>query len=990
MKVKDLHIDGFGVWTGLSVDSLPDGMTLFYGPNEAGKTTVMQFLRSAFYGFTPDRREKYLPPLYGGTPGGAIRVTGPGGGYQIRRHAKMTDESVMGQLSITGQDGLSQGQHRLSMLLGQIDEAIFTNVFAIGMRELQELNTLDDTAAADELYKLSSGLDRVSLVDVIRSLREGRASLIGRSSGDARRDADHLETLLRTRDQLRDEVHRLNGQSRRFSELASLRQSQLQEIDALGQRINSFERETRHIEAGVNVFDKWSKRAELQRRINSIESETQLPDDAPGQLVQIDAMIEDRKSKLDEIKGKRRSLREKASQLPVSARMMELQGRIEAATEQATWVEAIEQQVQKLDSQILKARNQLFADADRLGLDEEDREALVSGDSSQMPDLSRQTLSALSGPAKRVKEQHFLLKQSRGDSAEQKKRVDHFQEELGDALSRTNSKDLQQAIRQENENLSGLRRIQQLTEHVEKLKRHFRSLESESVDLSTAEVLPIDSLLLLGLPFVVGGSALIVAFSHLMGLTWFLAGDPSPTAGMVWLLIGVMALAVYFLSKQNGQRSTALDRDDCERQLDSLRKQIREIEAERDDIESDLPASNQPIEFRVRQAEMLIADLEATMPAYHAHAAASQSYELSRGKAVKAAEQLKVARGEWTATLRKLGLADSMSPRSVRKLSEGYETLQTSLRRLEELQSERAERQRERHGLAKRIEVLYLESLEIRDDDQKREMEKESNENSVTFEELSQDDEPQKPSFRTREAQALMSKTGPLEQLNHLQEEVARQQHWIKRRRDLKVHDAQYKRQQAACVRAIERGEQQRRALWARCGVATPEQFYELVDRRASLVEMRSQHHELDEQIRSMIGTNLSYEEVAKSLQEASQEELEKRWESLSSRIAETQERVATLQTQLGESAADMKHLADDKRLMYANLELGCVNRKIQAIAERWQILATASHLVEEVCGKFERERQPETLREASSFLSQLTDGKYNRIWTPLGTNQLK
>ncbi|WP_372896318.1 ATP-binding protein, partial [Stieleria sp.] len=158
MKVKDLNIDGFGVWTGLSIDSLPDGMTLFYGPNEAGKTTVMQFLRSMLYGFTAERRDKYLPPIYGGTPGGAIRVTGPGGGYQIRRHAKMTDENVVGQLAVTGQDGLAQGQHRLSMLLGQIDEPIFTNVFAIGMRELQELNTLDDTAAADELYKLSSGL----------------------------------------------------------------------------------------------------------------------------------------------------------------------------------------------------------------------------------------------------------------------------------------------------------------------------------------------------------------------------------------------------------------------------------------------------------------------------------------------------------------------------------------------------------------------------------------------------------------------------------------------------------------------------------------------------------------------------------------------------------------------------------------------------------------------------------------------------------------
>ena len=31
----------------------------------------------------------------------------------------------------------------------------------------------------------------------------------------------------------------------------------------------------------------------------------------------------------------------------------------------------------------------------------------------------------------------------------------------------------------------------------------------------------------------------------------------------------------------------------------------------------------------------------------------------------------------------------------------------------------------------------------------------------------------------------------------------------------------------------------------------------------------------------------------------------------------------------------------------------------------------------------------PETLREASDYLTQLTDGKYQRIWTSLGQNQL-
>lgn len=984
MKVKDLNIDGFGVWTGLSVDSLPDGMTLFYGPNEAGKTTVMQFLRSMFYGFTAERREKYLPPIYGGTPGGAIRVTGPGGGYQIRRHAKMTDENIVGQLSVTGQDGLAQGQHRLSMLLGQIDEPIFTNVFAIGMRELQELNTLDDTAAADELYKLSSGLDRVSLVDVIRNLRDGRKALIGKGTPESRADAEKLESLIRKREQLRDEVQRLTAQSRRFSELANLRQTQQQEIDDLKKRIAGFERETRHVEAAVGVLDHWKQRATLEREIRDIEAETHLPDEAPGQLVQIEALIEDRRRKLDDIKEKRRAIRDKASQLPVSARMLELQGRIEAATEQATWVEALEQQIDKVDDQIVKAKNQLLADAERLGLSDDDRESLLSGDSSQMPDLSRQTLAALAGPAKRVKEQVFLLKQFRNEGAEHKKRMEHFDDELGEVLQRTRATDLHQAIREENETLAKLRRAMQLGEHIEKLKRHYRSLENESVDLSTAEVLPLDSLLLMGLPFVVGGCFIIVAFSHLLGVTWFLSSEPSPTAGMVYLLIGAMALALYFLSKQNGQRSTALDREDCDRQIDTLRKQIRELEAEQDDVESELPGSSQPIEFRVRQAELLLADLEAAMPAYHSHAAAKQTYETARNKAVKAAESLKAARREWSATLRKLGLADSMSPRSVRKLSEGYETVQGSLRRLEELQRERDERERERQSIAKRIELLYLESLEISEQDQRQASEQDAKVTDTPRREEAQRDAPTASPIRRG------SRVGPLEQLNHLQEEVARQQHWIKRRRDLKEQDSQLKRQHSACARAIERGEQQRRALWAKCGVATAEQFYEMVDLKASLSEKRDEHAAVDKQIRSMIAANLTYDEIAKQIDGSNASDLERRWDALTTQTTEANTRIATLQTQIGESAADMKHLAEDNRLMVAQLELGCVNRKIETLAQRWQILATASCLVEEVCGKFERERQPETLREASSFLAQLTDGKYTRIWTPLGTNQLK
>ena len=70
MKITDLQVDGFGVWNELTIDDLSPEMTVFFGRNEAGKTTLMQFIRSGLYGYTDERRERYLPPVFGGIGGG--------------------------------------------------------------------------------------------------------------------------------------------------------------------------------------------------------------------------------------------------------------------------------------------------------------------------------------------------------------------------------------------------------------------------------------------------------------------------------------------------------------------------------------------------------------------------------------------------------------------------------------------------------------------------------------------------------------------------------------------------------------------------------------------------------------------------------------------------------------------------------------------------------------------------------------------------------
>ena len=178
MKITDLQIDGFGVWKGLTVESLSDDLTVFCGYNEAGKTTMMQFVRAMMFGFSPDRIDKYTPPVYGGLAGGSLDINTASGVFEVQRHVDPSRiHGQDGDAALKWADGRVTGHAQMSLLTSGTDEPTFNNVFAIGLREIQELAMLDNTDAAEQLYRLTSGLDRVPLVDVMKDLKSQRESI---------------------------------------------------------------------------------------------------------------------------------------------------------------------------------------------------------------------------------------------------------------------------------------------------------------------------------------------------------------------------------------------------------------------------------------------------------------------------------------------------------------------------------------------------------------------------------------------------------------------------------------------------------------------------------------------------------------------------------------------------------------------------------------------------------------------------------------------
>ena len=230
MKITDLKIDGFGVWHNLALRGMSPELTVFYGPNEAGKSTLMQFMRSVLYGVSPMRRERYLPPVVGGRPGGWLKVQTDHGPLTISRYADRGPNDV-GKVTITMGDGQEQGDRLLREALEHVDEPTYNNIFAVGLREVQELGSLSDTAAAQWLYRLTSGLDRISLYDVIHMLEGTRLRLL-----NSWEEKSELRTLVSRREQLHGELDELVAKGRRWTQSAVKLRELAEEVDAAAGR----------------------------------------------------------------------------------------------------------------------------------------------------------------------------------------------------------------------------------------------------------------------------------------------------------------------------------------------------------------------------------------------------------------------------------------------------------------------------------------------------------------------------------------------------------------------------------------------------------------------------------------------------------------------------------------------------------------------------------------------------------------------------------
>ncbi len=295
MRILSWHIDGYGVFRDSGVTDLGSGVTVVLGENEAGKSTLLAFLRAMLFGF-PDRRtrENLYSPIHGGRHGGRITLLDEAGPWTVTRYA---DKRKV--VDVTRPDGRPADADDLRRLLSGVDATLFASVFAFGLDELQQFATLDADGVRERIFSVGISGAGQSARAVLKQLAEQESRLLKQRAGQAR-----INDLVRDLEDASEEARRAEDLSAGYPALVRAETEHGEQIAQLDKTLADLAARRRRYEALGALRLDWLELAELEGRLSDLPeaSDPGLPA-AAADLVRRLLVLRSREETLTELRA---------------------------------------------------------------------------------------------------------------------------------------------------------------------------------------------------------------------------------------------------------------------------------------------------------------------------------------------------------------------------------------------------------------------------------------------------------------------------------------------------------------------------------------------------------------------------------------------------------------------------------------------------------------------------------------------------------------
>jgi uncharacterized protein YhaN len=264
-----LHIEGFGIFQDRPLTFQP-GINLIYGPNEAGKSTLLAFIQHILFGFPDGRsRERSYPALRGGRTGGRLFLRDrQGKEYVVERFAGTRG----GDLNLRLPDGSQGREADLQELLGQTNREVFCQIFAFGLGELQTFDTLSDQAVQAHIY--SAGTGGIPIAEIEGKMAQQADKLFRPSAQNpiVNKLFGHIEQ--RTR-----ELRELGDLAAEYTDVSERRDALQVEIDRQARDLAVQEGQLKEQQRLVEAWGEWQGLQEVETELGELDEIDDFPED---------------------------------------------------------------------------------------------------------------------------------------------------------------------------------------------------------------------------------------------------------------------------------------------------------------------------------------------------------------------------------------------------------------------------------------------------------------------------------------------------------------------------------------------------------------------------------------------------------------------------------------------------------------------------------------------------------------------------------------
>ena len=952
MRISDIHIERFGAWRNLNL-SLPNhGLSVIYGPNEAGKSTLLKFIRGVLYGFPPAYdlvggadTGSALPPR-----AGALRLDWNGWSARVQR----TDgPEAAGSVEVRDYNGSAQAGQFFPDVLQNMDEALFQRVFAIGLRELQELGTLHDRDVADHIYGMTLGPDGQQLLaagERLTSERRRWLDVSDKKDADkkdsdkkdpAREAGGELPALWRRHDELSRKLELLAELPRRRRELLKQREQLETEIAGLKQRQQGIQSQLRGHACLQRVWSPWNRVRECTLELEQLPVVRDFPEQGVERLAKLERELAEATASRQALLAESKRLLQKAAGLRINAELRSQAGAIQGLLDQQAWHRDVESQLSAVQGQADSLKADLDARLEKLGpawtLKRLETTDVSPAAHYRLATMARSFRAAWNRRAKvvRVVERFAARCQAQADE------LNAQLEEVGGRAC------LPDVLENARNQLGELERLGQLQVREAELEHRQVGLAEQCERLEARLVLPNWVYLVLGF-FGIAGLGLIgagvttgVTASTLIGAIYTLLG--ATCGGLAWALKKVFENDVH-------QQLVELDAE-AEANREQLREARREIRASAVEAGYEGPAGDTVPDHAdlLHAAAHRIAELEQLTRRDQQLDRARRKLSRLRSSQQACERELGTARQSWQELLGQLGFAPNLRSEEAfdawKLVGEAVE-----LRRQREAAVQDANRLRWIHqAFTQRVEAVAGRLPGER--------------------------------WEPRRTQQLLSSW---------QEQLRSYAANRKERQKLQL-DSRARRKEAVRFQRVAADVQARRtALLAQGGATNRPEFEARAQQAARRIVLQAQlvdaRRDLDAAAQTDRDLAIAEEDLRAYNARGNTECIEMlnmELEDLGSDLRQSFEKVGGIKHEL--QVLDANRESADLRW-----EREQVAAQIRHAAEQWFALQLAGDALAGVRAHYEKNCQPALLAEASQFLSRLTCGKYRNIWTPLGERQLR